>query len=122
LVDPDSGDDIQEIDQSGIQTIIMTLGGKGALLVQDGVRRRIPAYPVNVVDTTAAGDAFNGALAVALANGCALPDAIDFANAAGALAASKAGAQTSLPTLEKVEQLQSTIKTRTEKRGGALAK
>lgn len=122
VVDPDSGDDMQAIDQSGIQTIIMTLGSKGALLVQEGVRRHIPAYPVNVVDTTAAGDAFNGALAVALANGRSLPEAIDFANAAGALAASKAGAQTSLPTLAEVEQLQATIKSRREKRGGALAK
>lgn len=122
LINREAGDNIQDINPFGIQTVIVTLGGRGALLVQENVRDHIPAYPIDVVDTTAAGDAFNGALAVALANGRSLPDAIDFANAAGALAASKAGAQTSLPTPEKVEQLQSTTILNTKKRGGALAK
>ena len=110
LVDSDSLDDIQDIHQSGIKTIVMTLGSKGALLIQDDVEQQVPAYPISVVDTTAAGDGFNGALAVALANGRSLPDAVDFANAAGALAATKAGAQPSLPTLEEVEQFQSVNK------------
>lgn len=122
LIDSNAGDDIQNVKQAGIQTIIITLGSKGALLVQNHIKRHIPAYPIDVVDTTAAGDAFNGALAVALANGRSLSDAIDFANAAGALAASKAGAQTSLPTLEEVLQLQSAMNLRIEKEGGALAK
>lgn len=110
LIDQESGNDIQDIDQSGIKTIIMTCGSKGALLVQDNIKQQIPAYPINVVDTTAAGDGFNGALAVALANGRSLPEAVAFANAAGALAATKAGAQPSLPTLAEVEQFQSVNK------------
>ena len=108
LVEPDAAIDNQTMRQLGLETIIMTLGSQGARLIQMKAKQQVPAYPINVVDTTAAGDAFNGALAVALANGGSLPDAIDFANAAGALAASKAGAQSSLPTLEEVKQLQST--------------
>lgn len=110
LVESDSLDDIEDIHLSGSQTIVMTLGSKGALLVQDEGKQHIPAYSIDVVDTTAAGDGFNGALAVALANGRSLPDAIDFANAAGALAASKAGAQPSLPTFAEVVQFQSAQK------------
>lgn len=112
LVDSNSFDDNQHVHQSGIKTIVMTLGSKGALLIQDGLKQQIPAYPISVVDTTAAGDGFNGALAVGLANGRSLPDAVDFANAAGALAASKAGAQPSLPTLAEVKQFQSVNQSR----------
>ena len=104
LIDSDLPDDIQNVRQSGIKTIVMTMGSKGALLLHEDGRQQVPAYPINVVDTTAAGDAFNGALAVAWANGRSLSDAVDFANAAGALAASKSGAQCSLPTLAEVNQ------------------
>ena len=63
----------------------------------------VPAFPVTVVDTTAAGDAFNGALAVALAEGCPLAEAVRFANAAAGLACTQRGAQNSLPVRTQVE-------------------
>ena len=65
----------------------------------------MPAYSVDVVDTTAAGDAFNGALAVALAEGQPVDEAVAFANAAGALATTRAGAQPSLAWREEMERL-----------------
>lgn len=83
--------------QQGVTTIIMTLGAKGALLIVDGQSRLIPPFSVTPVDTTAAGDAFVGGLAVALAEGQPLPEAVRWGNAAGALAATKLGAQPSLP-------------------------
>ena len=63
----------------------------------------VPAFPVAVVDTTAAGDAFNGALAVMLADGRPLQEAVRFANAAAGLACTQRGAQNSLPALTQVE-------------------
>jgi ribokinase len=101
-------DAVQSVRQLGVKTIIMTLGSKGALLIRDDLQQEISTFPIEVVDSTAAGDAFNGALAVALGNGRSLQDAITFANAAGALATTKAGAQQSLPTLAEVEQILST--------------
>ena len=62
----------------------------------------IPSFKVNVVDTTAAGDAFIGGLAVGLLNGKSLEDAVQYACACGALAVTKFGAQPSLPTAEDV--------------------
>jgi ribokinase len=87
---------------SGVPIIVMTLGSRGALLLQDGHAKVIPSRQVMVVDTVAAGDAFNGALAVALGRGDALTDAIHFANAVGAISVTRAGAQPSLPTLDEV--------------------
>lgn len=87
----------------GIETVVVTLGGKGSLLVREGESRVVPAWPVDVVDTTAAGDAFNGALAVAIARGDEWQDALTFANAVGALAVTKFGAQPSMPTRADVE-------------------
>ena len=65
----------------------------------------MPPFPVVAVDTVAAGDAFNGALAVALAEGNPLARAVRFAAAAGALAVTKSGAQDSMPTRQEVEAL-----------------
>ena len=66
----------------------------------------VPGFAVDAVDTTAAGDAFAGALAVRLAAGAALPEAVRFANAAGALAATRPGAQPSLPTAAEIAALE----------------
>ena len=85
--------------------VIVTLGEKGALLAGLQGTTHVPAFAVDAVDATAAGDAFMGALAVALAEGHSLPDAMRWGNAAGALTASKAGAQTSLPSRDAVESL-----------------
>jgi ribokinase len=64
----------------------------------------VPGFEVHVVDTTAAGDTFNGALAAALAEGTPLIDAVKFANAAAALSVTKLGAQPSAPTREEIER------------------
>jgi ribokinase len=95
----------QKLLAMGPETVIITLGDRGACLLTEQQARRIPTYRVSVVDATAAGDAFNGALAVALAEGRDVESAIARANAAGALATTRAGAQPSLPTREEVEAL-----------------
>lgn len=96
--------------EAGVATVIITRGGDGVTVVSDSVRTVVRAITVDVVDTTAAGDAFAGALAVELAGGCELLEAVRFASVAGALAASRAGAQPSLPTramiAERVESEQ----------------
>jgi ribokinase len=76
---------------------VVTLGKEGVLAAFDGELLRVPAPDVEVVDTTGAGDAFVGALAAALDAGAALPGALRFGVAAGSLACTAAGAQTSLP-------------------------
>ena len=83
---------------AGVSGAIVTLGAKGALLSETGQAVLIPAQLVNAVDTTAAGDAFNGALAWALGSGMTLEQAVRQACLAGALAATRLGAQPSLPT------------------------
>ena len=93
----------------GVGTVIVTLGAAGALACTgQGDEERVmraPAHAVTVVDTTAAGDAFNGALAVALGGTSRLEDALRFANAAAALACTRRGAQPSLPTRAEVDGL-----------------
>ena len=89
----------------GVSTVVLTLGEQGALLVREGEKEFISAFEVTPVDTTAAGDAFVGAFAVALAEGRALIEAVRWGNAAGALATTKLGAQPSLPARQAVEAL-----------------
>ena len=87
------------------QTIIVTLGSKGALMVGRDDSFISPAYEVHVVDTTGAGDAFNGGLAVSLAEGKSLQKAIAFANAAAALCVTKPGTAPSMPMRGEVDAL-----------------
>jgi ribokinase len=91
--------------QSGVRTVILTLGEQGALLAQAGGIEYFPAFAVRPVDTTAAGDAFMAGLAVALAEGQSLAEAVRWGNAAGALATTQLGAQPSLPTRQALETL-----------------
>lgn len=91
--------------EQGVGEVIVTLGEHGALHVTRKGQKPFPGCRVEAVDTTAAGDAFNGALACALAEGQTMEDAIRFANAAGALAATKRGAQDSLPHRDEIESL-----------------
>jgi ribokinase len=90
----------------GAKAVVLKLGDAGALVTDgEGVAWRVAAFPVDIVDTTAAGDAFTGALAVARAEGMPLSQAVRFANAAGALCCEKLGAQPSLPTRAAVDAL-----------------
>lgn len=89
----------------GVRAVVVTLGEQGALLVEGPTWQHVPAAPVAAVDTTAAGDAFVGALAWGLARGQPLPTAVMFASAAAALACTRVGAQPSLPVLAEVEAL-----------------
>jgi len=90
--------------EEGVGTVILTLGARGAFLASAEESMHVPGYEVEVVDTTAAGDAFVGGLAVALAQGQDLAEAVRYANAAGALAVTRLGAQPSLPTRQEVEE------------------
>jgi len=92
----------------GPATVILTLGAHGAFLAQAGSTTHYPAFAVSPVDTTAAGDAFLGGLAVALAEGRPLAEAIRWGNAAGALATTQLGAQPSLPDRRALEALLAT--------------
>jgi len=89
----------------GVEVAIITLGSKGALLKTSKLTKVIPGFKVTAVDATAAGDVFNGSLAVALAEGKALEEAVRFANAAAALSVTKLGAQPSIPKREEIERL-----------------
>ena len=88
----------------GVGAVIVTLGSQGSLACTARDDIRVPAFPVEAVDTTAAGDAFNGALGAALAGRDPLPDALRFASAAAALACTRRGAQPSLPTRAEVDR------------------
>jgi ribokinase len=92
----------------GVGTVILTLGERGALLAREDGAEYFPAFEVTPVDTTAAGDAFVGGFAVALAEGRSLAEAVQWGNGAGALATTKLGAQPSLPTRQDLEGLLAT--------------
>jgi len=89
----------------GVQTVILTLGARGAFVATAERKQLVAGFKVKSVDTTAAGDVFNGALAVGLAEGRPLVEAVRFANAAGALSVTKLGAQPSAPRRAEIEQL-----------------
>lgn len=97
-----------ELLKRGVANAVLTLGKNGVLLVQgsseDPIFEFIPAFPVRAVDTTAAGDAFVGALATALGEGLSLARAAHFANAVAALSVTRPGAQPSLPYRSEVVQ------------------
>jgi len=92
----------------GVGSVVLTLGERGALIVEgdqsDPAYYSIPAFPVRVVDTTAAGDAFVGALATGLGERLSLSAAVRFASAAAAISVTRAGAQPSLPYRSEVDR------------------
>lgn len=90
--------------EKGIEKVIITMGSAGAFLLENGKHEIIAAPRTIAVDTTAAGDTFNGALSVALSEGKSLRDSIVFANKAAAISVTRMGAQSSVPFRKEVEQ------------------
>ncbi|WP_369793977.1 ribokinase [Actinoplanes sp. SE50/110] len=89
-----------------VPRVVLTLSGNGSRYAdRDGTDVHVPAFPVEVADTTAAGDAFTGALAVAWAEGRALVEAVRWANAAGAACVRKVGASNALPERAEIEAI-----------------
>jgi ribokinase len=91
--------------KAGTETVLVTLGPRGVLWATREGQETVPAFSVQAVDTTAAGDAFNGGLACALGRGLVMADAIRYSNAVAALAVTRLGAQPSLPTAAETEAL-----------------
>ena len=89
----------------GVATVIVTLGARGAYVSSGPHSGSVPAFEVSPIDTTAAGDVFNGALAVALSEALSLPEATRFASAAAALSVTILGAQPSAPVRRDIEAL-----------------
>jgi ribokinase len=83
---------------------IVTKGSKGVMIYKNGEKIEIPSIQVEAVDTTGAGDSFNGALATALCEGLEIEEACRFANVVGAISVTKLGAQTGMPTKKEVEE------------------
>ncbi len=95
----------KQINQDGLSSVVLTLGEQGVLLCAPTETEHIPAIPVDVIDTTGAGDAFSGALATALANGNNITESVRYATAAGAAACTVLGATPSMPTQEKLKAI-----------------
>jgi ribokinase len=89
----------------GVKNIIITRGSKGALLINEEEVKNYPVNKVEVVDTTAAGDAFNGAIAYSLSKGRSINEAIRFANVVASVSVTRMGAQSSMPILEEIKEL-----------------
>ncbi len=109
---PESGDTDQRAKKlldMGLKNLVLKKGKEGSSVFADAERKDFPAFSVEAVDTTAAGDAFAAALCWSLQAGFSLDRAVTFANAAGGIAASRLGAQSSLPTVSDIEKLQQEV-------------
>ena len=91
--------------EKGVKNILVTMGSRGALFLNKKQEIFCPARKVNAVDTTAAGDCFNGAFVAGLAEGMSIPEAVNFANTASSIAVMRKGAQCSIPERSEVEAL-----------------
>lgn len=91
--------------KKGIKNVIVTLGSRGSMLINDSTAKHFPANKVKVVDSTAAGDAFNGAFASSISEGHSIEEAIEFANKVASIAVTRMGAQSSMPYLSEIKDL-----------------
>jgi len=104
VIDPSSAKQAADLlHNKGVETVIITMGAAGAFVLHEEKYSMIAGHKVDVVDTTAAGDVFNGALVVALSEGNPMDDAVSFACKAAAISVTRLGAQASAPTREEVE-------------------
>ncbi len=94
--------DAEKLRSTGVRNVIITMGAAGAFLLTDKISKLIPVVPVRAVDTTAAGDVFNGALAVAISEGKGLEEAVVFANKAASISVTRMGAQASAPYRKEI--------------------
>lgn len=94
---------VQYLLDKGVKVVVMTMASEGALIGDKEGIRHIPGYKVKAIDTVAAGDSFNGALAYSILKGNSLDESVRFANAVGALTVTKEGAIPSLPYAKEVE-------------------
>jgi ribokinase len=105
-VSPDDAPELADaLRKLGPRSVVVKLGDRGSYYCGDAGSFHTPAYPVKVIDSTAAGDTFNAALAVALAEGQPVARALQFANAAAAISVTRLGAQASAPTRGEVDRL-----------------
>jgi ribokinase len=95
----------RQLHSRGVKVVIITLGARGAFVSGEGHSLLVPAFKARAIDTTAAGDVFNGALAVALAEGQTLLDAVRFGQAAAAISVTRLGAQPSAPSRSEIVRL-----------------
>ena len=102
--DASAGRAVKALRQQGVGVVILTLGARGACVATGDTSTIVRGFKVKPVDTVAAGDVFNGALAVALAEGQLLPDAVRFAHAAAAISVTRPGAQPSAPTRAEINR------------------
>jgi ribokinase len=90
------------LQKRGVKNVVITLGASGSYLLTDKISKLIPVVPVKAIDTTAAGDVFSGAMAVAISEGIELVDAVAFANKAAAISVTRMGAQASAPYRKEI--------------------
>ena len=88
----------------GVEIVVITLGARGAFVATESVQKIVSGFPVEAIDTTGAGDAFNGALLTALAEGQTIWEATVFANAAAAFSVQKLGASVAMPRREEIDR------------------
>jgi len=100
----------QRLLEMGVENVIVTMGENGSLLFDNNGSEHFEAFKEKAVDTTAAGDVFNGTLAVAITNQKSIPEAIRFASAAAAISVTREGAQPSVPTLAEIDNYLKKVK------------
>jgi ribokinase len=106
LTPKNAGQYAEKLLKRGPANVVIKMGGRGAFVASgDGLRTMAPSFKVPVVDSTAAGDAFNGGLAVALMRGADLGEAVRFAAAVGAVSVTRQGAQPAMPTAREVNRV-----------------